>query len=55
LSGYGTMSACAAGDICARSIVGAPTPAFAKSLSLARQESRDLMAELQSIESRGLL
>ena len=55
LSGYGTMSACAAGDLCARSIVGAAVPAFAKSLAPSRQQDRELMAQLNSIASRGLL
>jgi D-arginine dehydrogenase len=55
LSGYGTMSACAAGDLLARSVVGAELPAFARSLSLARYEDRALMAELESTGSRGVL
>jgi D-arginine dehydrogenase len=55
LSGYGTMSACAAGDLCARAVVGAPSPSFAETLSLARYENRTLMDELESAESRGLL
>jgi len=55
LSGYGTMSACAAGDLCARAVVGAPAPSFAGPLSLARYEDEALMNELDSAESRGLL
>lgn len=55
LSGYGTMSACAAGDLCARAIVGAPAPQFAKSLSLARYQCDDLMAELRRAECLGVL
>lgn len=55
LSGYGTMSACAAGDLCARAVVGAPAPSFAGVLSLARYENKALMDELESAESRGLL
>jgi D-arginine dehydrogenase len=55
LSGYGTMSACAAGDLLARSVVGAELPAFARSLSLARYEDRTLMAELENTGSRGVL
>lgn len=55
LSGYGTMSACAAGDLCARAVVGAPVPPFAGVLSPARYEDKALMAELESAESRGLL
>ena len=55
LSGYGTMSACAAGDLCARAVVGAPVPSFAGALSLARYENKVLMDELDSAENRGLL
>ncbi|MCP3391500.1 FAD-binding oxidoreductase [Bradyrhizobium sp. CCGB12] len=55
LSGYGTMSACAAGDLCARAVVGAASPSFASVLSLARYENKVLMDELKSAESRGLL
>ncbi|MGT2436547.1 FAD-dependent oxidoreductase [Bradyrhizobium betae] len=55
LSGYGTMSACAAGDLCARAVAGAASPSFAEALSLARYENRTLMGELESAESRGLL
>jgi glycine/D-amino acid oxidase-like deaminating enzyme len=55
LSGYGTMSACAAGDLCARAVAGAPVPSFAGALSLARYENKALMDELDSAESRGLL
>ncbi|WP_341510149.1 FAD-dependent oxidoreductase [Bradyrhizobium sp. ISRA442] len=55
LSGYGTMSACAAGDLCARAVVGAPPPSFADTLSLARYENKALMDELEGAESRGLL
>jgi len=52
LSGCGTMSACAAGDLCARAAVGAPVPFFAGALSLARYEDKGLMGELESAESR---
>ncbi|KJC61743.1 FAD-dependent oxidoreductase [Bradyrhizobium sp. LTSPM299] len=55
LSGYGTMGAGAAGDLCARAVVGAPAPGFARSLSLARYEDKTLMAELEATASRGLL
>ncbi|MEY9122875.1 NAD(P)/FAD-dependent oxidoreductase [Bradyrhizobium yuanmingense] len=55
LSGYGTMSACAAGDLCARAVVGAPVPSYAGALSLARYENQALMNELENAESRGLL
>jgi hypothetical protein len=49
------MSACAAGDLLARSVAGAETPAFAKALSLARYDDQALMSAIESTESRGLL
>ncbi|KWV57568.1 FAD-dependent oxidoreductase [Bradyrhizobium macuxiense] len=55
LSGYGTMGACATGDLCARAVVGAPVPPFARSLSLARYQDQSLMKQLEASESRGLL
>jgi D-arginine dehydrogenase len=55
LSGYGTMSACATGDILANCVAGAELPSFAKSLSLARYSDQVLMSALRSTESRGLL
>ncbi|VIO64924.1 D-amino acid dehydrogenase [Bradyrhizobium ivorense] len=55
LSGYGTMGACAAGDLCARAVVGTEAPAFARSLSLARYQDQALMDELEATASRGLL
>ena len=54
LSGYGTMGACAAGDLCARAVVGAPVPAFARSLSLARYDDKVLMEQLEAMASGAL-
>ncbi|QPF84776.1 FAD-binding oxidoreductase [Bradyrhizobium genosp. L] len=55
LSGYGTMGACATGDLCARAVAGTPVPEFARSLSLARYQDKALMDELEATASRGLL
>ena len=55
LSGYGTMAACATGDLCARAIAGAALPMFARSLSLERLNDQALMSRLESSEGRGLL
>jgi hypothetical protein len=49
------MAACAAGDLCARAVVGAPAPSFAAALSLDRYENAALMSQLDSAGSRGLL
>jgi glycine/D-amino acid oxidase-like deaminating enzyme len=55
LSGYGTMAACATGDLCARAITGAALPVFAGPLSIERYNDQDLMFRLESSGGRGLL
>lgn len=55
LSGFGSMSACAAGAICAASICGGDLPGYASQLSLARYADKELMAELTNAPSRGVL
>ena len=55
LSGFGTMAACMTGDLIARWLHGAELPDYAESLSLARYQDGDLMLELNSAESRGIL
>ncbi|WP_374449063.1 NAD(P)/FAD-dependent oxidoreductase, partial [Stella sp.] len=55
LSGFGTMAACATGDLCARWITGAPLPDYAAKLGLARYGDHALMAELTNLESKGVL
>ena len=55
LSGFGSMSACAAGNLCAATVCGADLPAYADQLSPARYEDEVLMGELQSGVDRGLL
>lgn len=55
LSGYGTMAACAAGDLCARTVMNAPKPSFATALSLDRYRDHALMKQLEAANSRGLL
>jgi glycine/D-amino acid oxidase-like deaminating enzyme len=46
LSGYGTMSACAAGELCAAWIADAPRPAYADGFSMARYSNAEMMASL---------
>ena len=53
-SGFGTMAACAAGELCAAWAAGAPLPEHAKEFSLRRYEDAELMA-LLSKSSRGVL
>jgi glycine/D-amino acid oxidase-like deaminating enzyme len=55
LSGFGSMSACAAGAFCAGWIVDGELPEFASQLSLTRYADTALMAELINAPSRGLL
>ena len=55
LSGFGSMSACAAGAICAASICGGDLPNYASQLSLARYSDNELMAELTNAPSKGVL
>lgn len=53
-SGFGTMGACAAGEIAAAWVAGVELPAYANDLSLARYDDAALMAEI--VESgRGVL
>lgn len=55
LSGFGSMSACAAGAICAAWITGDDLPDYAPQLSLARYSDKEFMAELTNARSTGLL
>lgn len=55
LSGFGSMSACAAGAICAAWISGDDLPDYASQLSMARYSDNELMAELANAPSKGLL
>jgi D-arginine dehydrogenase len=55
LSGFGTMAACAAGELCAQWIAGAALPGYAKKLSPARYGDAALMAALSVAASKGVL
>jgi len=55
LSGFGTMAACAAGQICAAWIADAARPDYADQLGIARYADRDLMDELRGQANRGIL
>jgi glycine/D-amino acid oxidase-like deaminating enzyme len=55
LSGFGSMSACAAGALCAAWITGDELPGYADQLSMARYGDKDLMAELENAQSLGIL
>ena len=55
LSGFGSMSACAAGRLCAAWICGTRLPRYAKDLCLARYDNPALIDELVNAPSKGLL
>ncbi len=53
-SGFGTMAACAAGDLCAKWIAKQPLPDYAHNLSCVRYDDPALMARLRSA-NKGVL
>lgn len=55
MSGFGTMAACAAGELCAAWIAGGPLPAYGAALAPGRYDDPALMAELRDQRSRGIL
>jgi len=55
MSGFGTMAACAAGDLCARLLTDSELPSFASALSPSRYQNKRLMTELRSLSGRGIL
>ncbi len=54
LSGFGTMCACACGELCAAWVAGAPLPAYAPHFSLARYADAPLMRRLRGAR-KGIL
>ena len=55
LSGFGSMSACAAGSIAAAWIAGGELPCYAKQLCPARYDDQNLMTQIQSVANKGIL
>ena len=55
LSGFGTMAACAAGQICAAWMAGAAKPDYAEHLSVTRYTDTSLMDELRNSSDKGIL
>ncbi len=55
MSGFGSMSACAAGRLCAAWMTGSELPSYAAALSKERYADGGLMQELQGASSKGLL
>jgi len=54
LSGFGTMAACAGGELCAAWVADADLPDYAHDLSLARYQDTPLMQQLQTT-NKGIL
>lgn len=55
MSGFGSMAACAAGELAACYLAGGPLPDYAEALSLQRRDNRALMQEIQELDSKGIL
>ncbi len=55
MSGFGTMAACASGELCAQWVFDLEKPEYADALSLKRYENGALMREISSLTSRGIL
>ncbi|MCH7666024.1 MAG: FAD-binding oxidoreductase [Acidobacteria bacterium] len=55
LSGYGTMCACAAGELCADWMMGGSLPDFARNFHPDRYSDQAILAEIDGLESDGQL
>ena len=55
MSGFGSMAACAAGDLCASWVCNDQRPWYADALSTRRYANNELMDELRNSKSKGLL
>ncbi len=55
LSGYGTMCACAAGELCADWMMGGSLPDFARAFHPDRYQDRAVLAQIDDLESDGQL
>ena len=55
LSGFGSMAACAAGELAAAWVCDNELPSYAKQLSLARYDDDALMTKLRNSHSKGVL
>lgn len=55
LSGFGSMSACAAAKLCVAHVLGKRLPDYASDLGLGRLQNAALLAKLRSSSNKGLL
>ena len=51
MSGFGTMAACAGGELCAQWVTEQALPSYADDLSLDRYKDQELIKQLQSLDS----
>lgn len=55
MSGFGTMAACAAGELCARWVTESHVPEYAHALAPGRYDDQMLMQQINVLSSRGIL
>ncbi len=55
MSGFGSMAACAAGELAALYVTGGTLPGYADALSLQRANDSALMQEISELSSKGIL
>ncbi|MFT4728165.1 MAG: glycine/D-amino acid oxidase-like deaminating enzyme [Granulosicoccus sp.] len=55
LSGFGTMAACASGELCTQHVLDKERPDYAFALSPQRNTDNDLMQEIRALSNRGIL
>jgi len=55
LAGFGTMAACSAGELCAAWVTGEKLPPYAPYFHPGRYDNRELMAEINQVNSDGQL
>ncbi|MDB4222164.1 FAD-binding oxidoreductase [Granulosicoccus sp.] len=55
LSGFGTMAACASGELCAQHVLDKERPDYAFALSPQRYSDSNFMHEVRALSSRGIL
>jgi len=55
MSGFGTMAAASAGELCARLVTDTDIPDYASALSPGRYANKELMNELSTLSQRGIL
>ena len=55
MSGFGTMAACASGELIAQWVYDLEKPEYAEALSPGRYQNEDLMSKVRALSSRGIL